>query len=77
MTTTCPSPSRQPPDRQRLPVDLERRYGARNYDPLPVVLARGEGVWLLDDEGRRYLDMMSRLFGGQLRPRPSRARRAR
>jgi ornithine--oxo-acid transaminase len=41
------------------PVELERRYGARNYDPLPVVLDRGEGVWLYDTAGRRYLDMMS------------------
>ena len=40
-------------------IALERRYGARNYDPLPVVLSRGEGVWLWDDEGRRYLDMLS------------------
>ena len=38
---------------------LERRFGATNYDPLPIVLARGEGVWLYDDEGRRYLDMLS------------------
>jgi len=41
------------------PVELERRFGARNYDPLPVTLERGEGVWLFDTEGRRYLDMMS------------------
>ncbi|HXF77513.1 MAG TPA: ornithine--oxo-acid transaminase [Usitatibacter sp.] len=40
-------------------IALERRYGATNYDPLPVVLSRGEGVWLWDDEGRRYLDMLS------------------
>ena len=40
-------------------IALERRYGARNYDPLPVVLARGEGVWLHDEDGRRYLDMLS------------------
>jgi ornithine--oxo-acid transaminase len=40
-------------------IALERQYGARNYDPLPVVLSRGEGVWLWDDEGRRYLDMLS------------------
>jgi len=40
-------------------IDLERRYGARNYDPLPVVLSRGEGVWLWDVDGRRYLDMLS------------------
>jgi ornithine--oxo-acid transaminase len=41
------------------PMELERRYGARNYEPLPVVLARGEGAYLWDTEGRRYVDMMS------------------
>ena len=41
------------------PIALERRYGARNYDPLGVVLERGSGVWLFDTAGRRYLDMMS------------------
>jgi ornithine--oxo-acid transaminase len=40
-------------------IARERRYGARNYDPLPVVLAHGEGCWLWDEHGRRYLDMMS------------------
>ena len=40
-------------------IALERAYGARNYDPLPVVLSRGEGVWLWDDQGRQYLDMLS------------------
>ena len=35
------------------------RYCARNYEPLPVVLARGEGAHLWDVEGRRYVDMMS------------------
>jgi ornithine--oxo-acid transaminase len=34
-------------------------YGANNYKPLPVVLDRGEGVWVWDVEGRRYLDMLS------------------
>ena len=43
----------------RTPVELERRHGARNYDPLKVVLERGEDVWLFDTAGRRYLDMMS------------------
>jgi ornithine--oxo-acid transaminase len=38
---------------------LEDRYGARNYAPLPVVLTRGEGVHLWDEQGRQYLDMMS------------------
>jgi ornithine--oxo-acid transaminase len=40
-------------------MDAERRYGAHNYDPLPVVLARGEGAYLFDVAGRRYVDMMS------------------
>lgn len=40
-------------------IDLEERYCAHNYAPLPVVLSRGEGVWLWDDHGHRYLDMMS------------------
>lgn len=40
------------------PIDLERRYCARNYDPLPLVITRGEGCHLWDDRGIRYLDMM-------------------
>ena len=40
-------------------IALEVRFGARNYEPLPVVLTRGEGVHLWDEQGRRYLDMMS------------------
>ena len=40
-------------------VSLESRYSARNYHPLPVVLTRGLGVYLWDDRGRGYLDMMS------------------
>src|SRR5712671_7386598 len=39
-------------------IDLENRYSARNYEPLPVVLARGEGAHLWDTSGRRYVDMM-------------------
>ena len=34
-------------------------YSANNYHPLPVVIARGEGVWVYDVEGKRYLDMLS------------------
>ena len=37
----------------------EARFGASNYRPLPVVLTRGEGAYLWDVEGRRYIDMMS------------------
>jgi ornithine--oxo-acid transaminase len=40
-------------------IALEQRYGATNYAPLPVVLSRGEGVWLWDEHGKRYLDMLS------------------
>jgi len=40
-------------------IELESRYSARNYEPLPVVLARGEGAYLWDVSGRRYVDMMS------------------
>jgi ornithine--oxo-acid transaminase len=40
-------------------MELERRFAARNYDPLPVVLTRGEGAHLWDVDGNRYVDMMS------------------
>ncbi len=40
-------------------VALDERYGAHNYAPLPVVLARGAGVYVWDVDGRRYIDMMS------------------
>ncbi|SDL21065.1 ornithine--oxo-acid transaminase [Glycomyces sambucus] len=38
---------------------LEDRYGAHNYHPLPVVLAEGEGAWVTDTEGNRYLDWLA------------------
>jgi ornithine--oxo-acid transaminase len=40
-------------------IDLEDKYGAHNYHPLPVVLDRGEGVYLWDVEGKRYFDFLS------------------
>jgi ornithine--oxo-acid transaminase len=40
-------------------IDLEYRYGAHNYHPLPVVLTRGEGVHVWDVEGKRYYDFLS------------------
>ncbi len=40
-------------------IELNEKYGAHNYLPLPVVLERGEGVWVWDVEGRKYLDMLS------------------
>ncbi|MDP2059934.1 MAG: ornithine--oxo-acid transaminase [Flavobacteriaceae bacterium] len=40
-------------------VELEERYGAHNYHPLPVVLNRGEGVYVWDVDGRKYYDFLS------------------
>jgi len=40
-------------------IRLEDQYGAHNYHPLPVVLARGEGVFLWDPEGKRYYDFLA------------------
>ena len=40
-------------------IALEDRFGAHNYHPLPVVLARGEGVYLWDVEGKKYFDFLS------------------
>ncbi len=40
-------------------INLEDRYGAHNYHPLPVVLDRGEGVYVWDVEGKRYFDFLS------------------
>jgi ornithine--oxo-acid transaminase len=42
-----------------LAIQLEERYGAHNYHPLPVVLSRGEGPFLWDIEGKRYYDFLS------------------
>lgn len=41
------------------PKQLEEQYGAHNYHPLPIVLAKGKGVWVDDTEGKRYMDMLS------------------
>lgn len=40
-------------------IDLENKYGAHNYHPLPVVLTRGEGVYVWDVEGKKYYDFLS------------------
>lgn len=40
-------------------IRLEEEYGARNYQPLDVVLTRGQGIWVWDVEGNRYLDCLS------------------
>jgi ornithine--oxo-acid transaminase len=40
-------------------IDMEEQYGAHNYHPLDVVIERGQGVWVYDVEGRRYLDCLA------------------
>lgn len=41
------------------PIELELTYGAHNYHPLPVVLSHGKGIYVWDNQGKRYIDMMS------------------
>jgi ornithine--oxo-acid transaminase len=53
-------------------IELEEHYGAHNYHPLDVILTRGEGVWVYDVEGNRYLDCLSAysaLNQGHVHPR--------
>lgn len=40
-------------------IQVTDQYGARNYNPLPIVIERAEGVWVQDPEGRKYMDMLS------------------
>lgn len=40
-------------------IELEEKYGAHNYKPLDVVLSRGQGVWVWDVEGKKYLDCLA------------------
>jgi ornithine--oxo-acid transaminase len=40
-------------------LDLEEQYGAHNYHPIPVVLNRGEGVYVWDVDGKKYFDFLS------------------
>ena len=49
----------EPMARSNAYIAREQQAGARNYEPLPVVLSRGEGSWITDVEGRRLLDLMS------------------
>jgi ornithine--oxo-acid transaminase len=60
-------------------IEEAERWSAQNYKPLPVVLDRGEGVWVWDVEGKRYLDMLaaySALNQGHRHPRIIEAARA-
>jgi ornithine--oxo-acid transaminase len=54
-----PRSPRAPGAATRSVLDEAERFGAHNYKPLPVVLESGEGVWVRDVEGRRYLDMLA------------------
>ncbi|MEA5053770.1 MAG: aminotransferase class III-fold pyridoxal phosphate-dependent enzyme, partial [Propionicimonas sp.] len=40
-------------------IEQAERYGAHNYHPLPVVIAGGEGAWVVDVDGRKYLDCLA------------------
>ena len=44
---------------QKSLIEKETLYGANNYSPLPLVLNKGQGVYLWDVDGNKYLDMMS------------------
>ncbi len=46
-------------DESKKAIDLENKYGAHNYHPLPVVLSRGEGIYVWDVEGKKYFDYLS------------------
>nr|NNM89474.1 ornithine--oxo-acid transaminase [Bacilli bacterium] len=48
MSTTIPSSQ-----------ELEEKYGAHNYHPLPIVLTKGERIYVEDEQGKRYIDMLS------------------
>src|SRR3954452_6894139 len=40
-------------------IEQTEKYGAHNYNPLPIVISRAEGVWVEDPEGNRFMDMLS------------------
>jgi len=59
-------------------VELEQRYGAHNYHPLPVVISKANGVWVWDIDGKKYIDMLSSYSAinqGHLHPRIVKAAR--
>lgn len=40
-------------------IEQSEKYGAKNYNPLPIVISEAEGVWITDPEGNKYMDMLS------------------
>ncbi|WP_299927570.1 ornithine--oxo-acid transaminase [uncultured Nocardioides sp.] len=61
MTATDVSASATPAVSERTAAHIEatERYAAHNYHPLPVVLAEGDGAWVIDVDGKRYLDCLA------------------
>jgi len=49
----------QTPSQSLAFIDMEEQYGAHNYHPLDVVIERGEGVWVYDVDGKKYLDCLA------------------
>jgi len=71
-----PSASKATQSRSEELIALEKQFGANNYKPLDVVLTRGEGAWVWDVEGRKYLDCLaaySAVNQGHCHPRLVRA----
>ena len=62
MTSTVVNESVEPTssaDNSAAHIALTEAYAAHNYHPLPVVLASGEGAWVTDVDGKRYLDCLA------------------
>jgi ornithine--oxo-acid transaminase len=57
--TTHSAPKLTATPRQAAAIALENEHAAHNYHPLPVVVASGEGAWVTDIDGRRYLDCLA------------------
>ena len=58
-TTTSGQPKQGSPSATAAAIELDDRYAAHNYSPLPVVATSAEGVWITDVEGRRFLDFLA------------------
>ena len=57
-------------------INIEKKYGASNYKPIPVVISKAKGAWVIDPEGKKYLDFLSSYSAvnqGHLHPKIIRA----
>lgn len=59
MTTPTPVPATRTVDTTTAHIEATERFAAHNYAPLPVVIAEGQGAWVVDVEGRRFLDCLA------------------